>query len=209
MFKTHAMYVVSDKLMRDGITLEEVERKMKDMPKAVESAHDGPPWSVSFCIFVLASMIVLFAAVAHVLVATVEPAAHALGFSESFAGLTLIAIIPNTTSFVNAVRFSLENRIRLSIEIGCSVATQVGLLQLPMLNLMLLFLPQPDDTPHFTLVFGGMTVFFLVFSTMITIYVLFAGRANYFEGVVLMVVYVLIICTFYFTPDDLPLASEA
>ena len=156
------------------------------------------------------SMIVLFALVAHVLVATVEPATKALGLSRSFAGMTLIAVIPNTTSFVNAVRFSLENRIRLSIEIGCSVATQVGLLQIPLLNLLVMspFIQQPDDKPAFTTVFGGLQVFFLIFASLINSFVLFAGQANYFQGVCLMIIYVIIICAFYFAPNDIPLASE-
>lgn len=127
----------------------------------------------------------------------------------SFTGLTLIAVIPNTTSFVNAVRFALENRIRLSIEIGSSVATQVGLLQIPLLNLFLLFVPQPEDKPAFTTIFGGLTIFFLVFATLINVYVLFAGKANYFEGVSLMIIYVLMISSFYFAPKETLEANTA
>ena len=32
MFKTHAIMVMSDKVMRDGISLEEMERKLKEIP---------------------------------------------------------------------------------------------------------------------------------------------------------------------------------
>ena len=39
-----------------------------------------------------------------VLVECLKPALIQMGIPEGFAGLTLIAIIPNTTSFVNAVR---------------------------------------------------------------------------------------------------------
>ena len=103
----------------------------------------------------------------------------------------------------------MENRIRLSIEIGCSVATQVGLLQIPLLNLFLLFVPQPANKPAFTTVFGGLTIFFLIFAVLINIYVLFAGKANYFEGCGLMIIYVIIICSFYFAPKESMDASTA
>jgi len=219
-FKTHAMYVMSDKLMRDGVSIEEMERKLafleastkhiitKKIQGGGHSGH-GPDWSLRFCCGLLLGMICLFSLVAHVLVATVAPAAKALGFSMSFTGLTLIAVIPNTTSFVNAVRFAMENRIRLSIEIGCSVATQVGLLQIPLLNLFLLFVPQPEGKPEFTTIFGGLTIFFLIFAVLINIYVLFAGKANYFEGCGLIIIYVLIICSFYFAPEETLNASTS
>ena len=36
----------------------------------------------------------------------------------AFAGLTIIALIPNTAEFVNAIQFALQNNISLSLEIG-------------------------------------------------------------------------------------------
>jgi len=206
MFKTHALYMEGDdELLEQNLSIAELEALPPHSAEAGGSAHGDCDWSVKTSIGVLGCMICLFGLVSEVLVECLKPALHQLGIPEGFAGLTLIAIIPNTTSFVNAVRFSLENRIRLSVEIGSTIASQVGLLQLPLLSLLLLFLPQPEGKPQFTLVFNLLTVFAIILSTIIHIYVLFAGRANYFEGVALMVVYFIWVFAFYFVPDNVAL----
>lgn len=211
MFNTHAMYVSNDALMDQGLSIDQIEAMAEPTTpsKAAGNPHGDVKWTVKQSCAVLLLMIGLFALVAEVLVACLKPALKEMGISEGFAGLTIIAVIPNTTSFVNAVRFSLENRIRLSVEIGSMIASQVGLLQLPVLSLLLLLLPQQEDKPEFTLVFSMLTVFAVILSTMIHIYVLFAGRANYFEGVALMVIYFIWVFAFYFTPDDTKLDEVA
>ena len=50
--------------------------------------------------------------------------------------------------------------------------------------------------------FNLLTVFAIILSTIIHIYVLFAGRANYFEGVALIVVYFIWVFAFYFVPNN-------
>lgn len=52
-------------------------------------------------------------------------------------------------------------------------------------------------------------VFATILSTIIHIYVLFAGRANYFEGVALIVIYCIWVFAFYFTPDNAKLDQVA
>ncbi|KIJ42051.1 hypothetical protein M422DRAFT_115174, partial [Sphaerobolus stellatus SS14] len=53
------------------------------------------------------------------------------GISEKFLGITLFALVPNTTEFMNAISFPLHGNITLSMEIGSAHALQVCLLQIP------------------------------------------------------------------------------
>lgn len=64
------------------------------------------------------------------------------GIDEKFLGLTLFALVPNTTEFMNAMSFALNGNIALrcvnaircadsSMEIGSAYALQVCLLQIP------------------------------------------------------------------------------
>ena len=43
------------------------------------------------------------------MVDTLTPTLDSIGLSQTFAGLTIIAIIPNTAEYVNAVQFALHN----------------------------------------------------------------------------------------------------
>lgn len=53
------------------------------------------------------------------------------GIDEKFLGLTLFALVPNTTEFMNAMSFAMNGNIALSMEIGSAYALQVCLLQIP------------------------------------------------------------------------------
>ena len=51
----------------------------------------------------------MFGLIAEELVRTLEPTLDLIGIPQSFAGLTVIALIPNTAEFVNAIQFALQN----------------------------------------------------------------------------------------------------
>lgn len=53
------------------------------------------------------------------------------GIDEKFLGITLLALVPNTTEFMNAMAFAMGGNIALSMEIGSAYALQVCLLQIP------------------------------------------------------------------------------
>ena len=53
------------------------------------------------------------------------------GIDEKFLGVTLFALVPNTTEFMNAMSFAMNGNIALSMEIGSAYALQVCLLQIP------------------------------------------------------------------------------
>jgi Ca2+:H+ antiporter len=53
------------------------------------------------------------------------------GIDEKFLGITLFALVPNTTEFMNAMAFAMGGNIALSMEIGSAYALQVCLLQIP------------------------------------------------------------------------------
>lgn len=80
----------------------------------------------------------------------VDVVLHGSGIDEKFLGLTLFALVPNTTEFMNAMSFALNGNIALrsvydlrdqplrrntngndSMEIGSAYALQVCLLQIP------------------------------------------------------------------------------
>lgn len=95
--KTHA-YIVDDP-------------EYVDLEAAAAHGPSGPKWSKVKCLVVLISCTVLFALISEEMVDTLTPTLDLVGISQTFAGLTIIALIPNTAEFVNAIQFSLHNSL--------------------------------------------------------------------------------------------------
>ncbi len=96
--------------------------------------HDSPNWSKVKSAIVLLSCTALYSLIAEILVENVEVILNALDnfkITEKLLGLTLFALVPNVTEFVNAMAFALYGNIALSMEIGSAYALQVCLLQIP------------------------------------------------------------------------------
>ncbi|KAJ1667399.1 hypothetical protein EV178_001393 [Coemansia sp. RSA 1646] len=120
--------------------------------------HDAPNWSKTKSAFILCSCTVLFSLIAEVLVDTVDVVIQGLGIKEKYIGLTLFALVPNVTEFLNAIAFAVQNNIALSIEISNAYTVQVVLLQIPILVFFSAFYGVPDfvtQLPNALLTKGG------------------------------------------------------
>jgi Ca2+:H+ antiporter len=71
--------------------------------------------------------------ISEILVNTVDVVLENVDIDEKFLGMTLFALVPNTTEFLNAISFAMNGNIALSMEIGSAYALQVCLLQIPAL----------------------------------------------------------------------------
>ncbi|KAJ2700240.1 hypothetical protein H4218_002154 [Coemansia sp. IMI 209128] len=106
--------------------------------------HDAPNWSKAKSAFILCACTVVFSLIAEVLVDTVDVVIQGLGIKEKYIGLTLFALVPNVTEFMNAIAFAIQNNIALSIEISNAYTVQVALLQIPILVFFSAFYGVPD-----------------------------------------------------------------
>ncbi|KAI7891602.1 uncharacterized protein EV154DRAFT_507287 [Mucor mucedo] len=95
------------------------------------SGHDSPNWSKSKSFIILFGCTILYSIIAEILVDTVDEVMKDFPMDEKFLGLTLFALVPNITEFMNAISFALYGNIVLSMEIGSAYALQVCLLQIP------------------------------------------------------------------------------
>jgi Ca2+:H+ antiporter len=93
--------------------------------------HDSPNWSKIKSGIVLVSCTALYSIIAEMLVQNVEVVLENVTITEKLLGLTLFALVPSVTEFVNAMSFALHGNIALSMEIGSAYALQVCLLQIP------------------------------------------------------------------------------
>jgi Ca2+:H+ antiporter len=102
---------------------------------AAGGGHDAPNWSKTKSSVILITATLAYAIIAEILVNTVDSVLENMAIDEKFLGITLFALVPNTTEFLNAISFAMNGNIALSMEIGSAYALQVCLLQIPALVL--------------------------------------------------------------------------
>ncbi|OMJ24149.1 Low affinity vacuolar monovalent cation/H(+) antiporter [Smittium culicis] len=95
--------------------------------------HDAPNWSITKSAIILCVCTLMFSLIAEVLVDTVDIVVSGFGIREKILGLTLFALVPTVTEFVNASAFAMQKNIELAIEICNAYTVQVSLLQIPVL----------------------------------------------------------------------------
>ena len=69
-------------------------------PGHASGGHDAPNWSRAKSSAILLSATVAYAVIAEILVNTVDAVLEGSNIDEKFLGITLFALVPNTTEFL-------------------------------------------------------------------------------------------------------------
>jgi len=171
---------------------------------APSGGHDAPNWSRTKSAVILLTATVAYAIIAEILVDTVDSVLSNVDIDEKFLGITLFALVPNTTEFLNAISFAMNGNIALSMEIGNSYALQVMLLQIPALVLFSgvygQFIDPNDYMDHtFTLIFPQWDMVTVILGVFLMGYVVGEGKSNYFKGSSLILTYLVFVVGFWFS----------
>ena len=133
----------------------------------------------------------------ELLVGVIEPASDALGLSDAFAGVFVLAALGIAAEGATAVVMARRNRMDLSISIVLGSSVQLALLVAPLLVLLSYVVgPQPMGV-----LFGTGLVVSVLFAVLITGNVARDGRSDWLRGVQLLAVYLIVGAVFYFVPD--------
>ncbi|KAI9681814.1 MAG: hypothetical protein M1829_000559 [Trizodia sp. TS-e1964] len=167
-------------------------------------SHDAPNWSRTKSAIVLLGATVLYAIIAEILVTTVDVVLTSVKIDEKFLGITLFALVPNTTEFLNAISFAMNGNIALSMEIGSAYALQVCLLQIPALVLFSAIHEQYIDPAEllnhtFTLIFPRWDMATVILCVFLLSYMYGEGKSNYFKGSILLLSYLVVMMGFWFS----------
>jgi Ca2+:H+ antiporter len=163
-------------------------------PHAEGEEADDAVWSVRRSVALLAVAGVLVGVMSEVLVGSIEDASRAIGLSEFFIGVVVVAIVGNAAEHWVAVLVAFKNKMDLAMNIGIGSSAQVALFVAPLLALLSFAIgPHP-----MALVFNGYELAALLFSVLIANYVTIEGRSNWFEGVQLLAVYAVLVLVFVF-----------
>jgi Ca2+:H+ antiporter len=139
---------------------------------------------------------ILIAWMSELLVGAVEEASHALGLTEVFVGVIVVAVVGNAAEHSTAVLVARKNQVDLAMNIAIGSSIQIALLVAPMLVFASYLIgPTPMDL-RFT-VFEVVSVGIAMFVVNL---VAQDGESNWLEGALLLAVYLVLGLAFFFLP---------
>lgn len=157
----------------------------------------GPPWSAARAVGMLIGASVLAAVMSEILVGAAEGTGEALGMSQTFVGIVLVAIVGGAAEAGSAIAMARKNKVDLTIGIALGSSIQIALFVAPVLVLASYFVaPQPLE-----LAFNRSEVGSLFLGVLLGAIVCGDGQSNWYKGVQLITVYAIIAMMFYFIPE--------
>ena len=159
------------------------------------SEPHGAEWSRGRAIAVLCGATALVAWMSEFLVGSVEAARQALGFTEVFVGVIVVAIIGNAAEHSTAVLMAYRNKMDLALGIAAGSSQQVALFVAP----VLVFASYAFGAPM-TLEFSVPEVVAVIGSVYLVGIISGDGESNWLEGAQLIGLYLVLTMLFYYLP---------
>jgi Ca2+:H+ antiporter len=131
--------------------------------------------------------------VSEILVGSVDATTEEFGFGELFVGAIIVGIVGNAAEHSSAIMLARKGKIDLSIGIAAGSGTQIALFVVPILVIAGIIMNKP-----FTLVFTLYELATIFLAAIILNLISNDGKSNWFEGVMLTVVYIIIAIGFFF-----------
>ena len=166
-----------------------------DHVAAPQVASSKKPVSATSALISLVLATVLVAFLSEMLVGQIESAKHAMGVSDLFMGVIVIAIIGNAAEHGTAVLMARRDRMNLAMSIAIGSSSQIALFVAP----VLVFAGWVMGTPM-SLVFTPFEIAGVALAVLIVEMISFDGETTWFEGAELIAVYLILAVSFYFVP---------
>ncbi|MBU7319903.1 calcium/proton exchanger [Paenibacillus oleatilyticus] len=154
--------------------------------------HGEAAWSKGLSIVFLIVATTMVAFQSEWLVHTLEPFSHQYGLSELFVGAFLIAIVGNAAEHSAAIMMARKNKMGAAVEIAVGSSLQIALFVAPVLVLLSLFFGKTMD-----LVFTTYEIIAIGVAAFIAKSISKDGATTWFEGVLLLVVYIILGIAFF------------
>jgi len=158
------------------------------------SGADEARWSLATALGVMVAGTAAVAWEAEIVSGALEAASGQIGLSPVFLGVVLLAVVGTAADLFAAVAFARQDRMEIAFSICVGSAVQVALVIAPLLVLISWAIGTPMD-----LVFRSPLDLFAVAGAAFAVRAVAAdGETTWFEGLVLVGVYVLLALAFFF-----------
>jgi Ca2+:H+ antiporter len=162
---------------------------------ASEGGNDAaPPWPIWKALAVLAAGTAATALEADFISGALTSAATRLGLSEFFLGVIVLAVIGNAAEYLSAAYFARQDQMGLAISITVGSTIQIALLAAPVLVIVSAIAGRPMN-----LVFSSPLELVAIAAVTFSVNAIAEdGETTWFEGALLLAIYVLFALAFYF-----------
>ena len=114
-------------------------------PTSEAEEHVDEPWTVKKSVITLAGAGVAVGVMSEILVGSISEASQAIGLSEFFVGLIVVAIVGNAAEHWVAIYFAAKDKMDLAVNIAIGSSAQIALFAAPVLVLISFVVgPEPD-----------------------------------------------------------------
>ncbi len=169
-----------------------LQRTDGDAATSVPARPHRPTWPLWLAVGLLAGASVAAALVSDWFVVALQPAIEALGISQAFAGLVIVAIAGNAIENLVGIQLAYRNQADFALSVIIQSPLQIALVLAPAL-VLLSFL----TTTTLTLVFAPMLVVAVAVTVIAVAFIVFDGESTWLEGVTLIAAYAIIATTFW------------
>jgi Ca2+:H+ antiporter len=163
---------------------------------AEEHEEKERQWSRGKAISILLIATALVALLSEFLVGTIENVRDAVGLTEVFVGVIVVAIVGNAAEHSTAIVMAVKNKMDLTVGIAIGSSLQIALFVAPVLVFLSYLLGRPMD-----LEFSMPEVLAVVASVYILFQICEDGETNWIEGIQLLSVYVILGILFFYLPE--------
>ena len=171
-------------------------RTHRHLYAGASAEHEDRPVEVRRAVLTLLVAAGLVAWMSELLVGAVEETSHALGLTEVFVGVIVVAVVGNAAEHSTAVRVALKNHMDLALNIAIGSSIQIALFVAPVLVFASYAMPHgPMD-----LRFSALEVLAVVAAVGVVNLVAADGECNWLEGAMLLAAYVVLGLAFFFLP---------
>jgi Ca2+:H+ antiporter len=168
----------------------------RNLRRHSQKEREGPSeeaWPLPSALVALAIATGATAWVSEILVNSLGAFAQAVGLSEFFISIVIVAIVGNAAEHGGAILIARGGKMRLATEIAVSSSAQVALLVVPVVTLLaLLFANQ------LALAFRWSELVVMGAAAVLATVVVWNGRSSRREGALLVAAYVAAVIFFYF-----------
>ncbi|GGH84299.1 Ca2+:H+ antiporter [Pullulanibacillus pueri] len=153
--------------------------------------QEEPEWGKGKAILILALATVVLAYISEKLVGTIEPVGDALGWTEVFIGIIVVAVVGSAAEYVSAIYMAYRNRMDIMMEIAIGSTVQSAMFVAPILVLLSYFFT------FLPLVFTTTDLVAMILAVLMTMSMTNDGDSNWFEGALLIGTYIAMAFGFY------------
>lgn len=152
-------------------------------------------WSKRRALLVLGLATCGVAAMAELLVGSIGGLTATLGLQPLFVGVVIVAIVGNAAEHSTAVAVALKDKMDLAFGIAAGSSTQIALFVAPVLIFFSFAIGHP-----MSMLFEAFELFAIAVAVAIAYAVSIDEETNWFEGALLLGVYVIVCAVFFFHP---------